>query len=178
MFFVPGIIITIVTFPGVVAHELAHQLFCRLCGVAVFEVKYFQPANPAGYVIHEPVRNPVHQLWIGIGPFIVNTLLAVIIAFPAAIPVMKFSSGNALDYLLLYLSISIGMHAFPSIGDAQTMWNTLWHGEDTPKWLKVVTVPVVGIIYAGAMGSFFWLDLFYGIGVSLGLPVLLIKLMA
>jgi hypothetical protein len=178
MFFIPGIIITIATFPGVVVHELAHQLFCRWCGVAVFEVKYFQPANPAGYVLHEPVRNPVHQLLIGIGPFIVNTLLAVIIAFPAAIPVMKFSSGNPLDYLLLYLSISIGMHAFPSTGDAQTMWQTLWHGENTPVWLKVVLVPVMFIIYAGALGSFFWLDLAYGLAVSLGLPVLLIKMMA
>jgi hypothetical protein len=178
MFFIPGIIITIITFPGVVVHELAHQLFCRWCGVAVFEVKYFQPANPAGYVLHEPVRNPVHQLLIGIGPFIVNTLLAVIIAFPAAIPVMKFSSGNPQDYLLLYLSISIGMHAFPSTGDAQTMWQTLWHGENTPVWLKAVLVPVMVIIYAGALGAFFWLDLAYGLGVSLGLPVLLIKMMA
>ena len=176
--FVPGIVISAVTFPGVVVHEFAHQLFCRMFGVAIFEVKYFQMGNPAGYVIHEPVRNPVHQLLIGIGPFIVNTLLAAIIAFPAAIPVFKFGTGDPLDYLLLYLALSIGMHAFPSTGDAKTMWQSLWHGDDTPKWLKVLTVPVVGIIYLGAIGSFFWLDLFYGMAVSFGLPALLIKMMA
>ncbi|GAA0530078.1 metalloprotease family protein [Chitinophaga japonensis] len=176
--FVPGIVISAVTFPGVVVHEFAHQLFCRLFGVAIFEVKYFQFGNPAGYVLHEPVRNPVHQLWIGIGPFIINSVLAAIIAFPAAIPVFKFGTGSFIDYLLLYLAVSIGMHAFPSTGDAQTMWNSLIRGADTPLWLKVITVPVVGIIYLGALGSFFWLDLLYGMGVSFGLPALLIKVMA
>lgn len=29
MFFIPGQLIALVTFPGVIVHELAHQLFCR-----------------------------------------------------------------------------------------------------------------------------------------------------
>jgi hypothetical protein len=176
--FVPGILITILTFPGVIVHEFAHQLFCRLFGVAVFEVKYFQVANPAGYVIHEIPRNPVHQLLISIGPFIVNSLLALIIAFPAAIPVSQFKSGTLFDYALLYLGISIAMHAFPSLGDAKSMWQILWHGENTPLWLKILAVPVAGLIMIGALGSFFWLDLAYGIFVSIGLPRILVGLFA
>lgn len=176
--FVPGIFIAIVTFPGVIVHEFAHQLFCRLCGVAVFEVKYFQTSNPVGYVKHEPVRNPVHQLLIGTGPFIVNTLLALLIAFPAAIPVFLFNEGTLLDYLLLYLGMAIGMHAFPSTGDAAVVWNTICRGEDVPLWLKIITVPIVGLIYLGALGSVMWLDLIYGMGVAFGLPILIVKYFA
>lgn len=172
--FIPGAVVTAVTFPGVVVHEFAHQLFCRLFRVAVFEVKYFQFGNPAGYVLHEPVRNPVHQLFIGIGPFIVNTILAALIAFPAALPI-KFGEATFVDYLLVYLGVCVGMHAFPSTGDAKTMWNSLMKGEDTPLWLKAVTLPVVGIIYLGALGSFFWLDLFYGAAVALGFPAVLMQ---
>jgi len=174
--YVPGIFIALVTLPGVVVHEFAHQLFCRLFGVAIFDVKYFQMADPVGYVQHEPVRNPLHQLLIGIGPFIVNTMLALIIAFPAAIPVFMFQEGTPLDFLLLYLGMSIGMHAFPSTGDAKVIWATLWHGQNVPLWLKVITVPIVGLIYLGALGSMFWANLAYGMGVAFGLPVLIVQL--
>lgn len=173
--FIPGIFIAAVTFPGVIVHEFAHQLFCRLCGVAIFEVKYFQMDNPVGYVKHEAVRNPVHQLLISTGPFIINTLLALLIAFPAAIPVFLFDEGTLLDYMLLYLGMSIAMHAFPSTGDATVMWHTIWRGENVPVWLKIITVPVTVLIYLGALGSRVWLDLIYGMGVAFGLPILIVK---
>jgi hypothetical protein len=169
--FIPGIAISIVTFPGVIVHELAHQLFCRWCGVAVFEVKYFQTADPVGYVIHEPPKKPIHQLLIGTGPFLINTILAFIIAFPAALPVAQFGGGTFFDYVLLYFAISIGMHAFPSTTDASSMWNTIWHGEDTPIWLKIILVPITGFILLGTLGSFFWLDVAYGVLISIGLPL-------
>ena len=28
---IPGVLISLITFPGVVIHELAHQIFCMLC---------------------------------------------------------------------------------------------------------------------------------------------------
>jgi hypothetical protein len=76
MFFVPGIVITILTFPGVIVHELAHQLFCRWFKVPVFEVVYFQPKNPAGYVLHEVPQHKWQTILISVGPFFINTLAA------------------------------------------------------------------------------------------------------
>lgn len=70
MFFIPGFLITILTFPGVIVHELAHQIFCRICRVAVFDVCYFKFGNPAGYVVHEHPKNAYSQILIGIGPFL------------------------------------------------------------------------------------------------------------
>jgi hypothetical protein len=169
--FIPGVYVAVVTFPGVIVHELAHQLFCRWCGVAVFEVKYFQVANPVGYVLHEPPKKASHSILISTGPFLINSLLAFIIAFPAAIPVAQFSGGTFFDYLLLYLAISIGAHAFPSTTDASTMWNAVWHGENTPIWLKIILVPITGFILLGTLGSFFWLDLIYGVFLSILLPL-------
>lgn len=49
-------------FPGVMVHELAHQLFCRLMGVPVYEVKYFQFADTCGYVAHEPAERPLADM--------------------------------------------------------------------------------------------------------------------
>lgn len=172
--FIPGIIISIVTFPGVIVHELAHQLFCRLFKIPVFEVCYFRFENPVGYVLHEPAPRVYQTVLISVGPFIVNSLLCFIIGFSAALQ-FKFESANVLDYFLMYLAISIGAHAFPSTGDASTLWNAVMKSEQSSWFQKAVVAPIVGFIYLGAFGSFFWLDVIYGGAVALGLPYIIIK---
>jgi len=161
--FLPGILITIVTFPGVIVHELAHQFFCRLRRVAVFEVCYFRFGNPAGYVLHEIPRTAGDHLLIGIAPFFVNSLLGAIIALPGFIPLMHFKSAGPLDYFLAWLGLSITMHAFPSTGDAKGIWKALW-GKRSSFFTKLIGAPVVGLIYLGALGSFFLLRLSDGVG--------------
>jgi hypothetical protein len=175
MFFIPGIVITVLTFPGVIVHELAHQLFCRLFKVPVFKVVYFQAENPAGYVLHEKARNSVQAVFISTGPFILNTILGFLIALPAALQ-YKLDAMNPLDFILLYLGVSIAMHAFPSTGDAQVLWKSVVKAEDASWLSKILVTPIVGFIYLGAMGSFFWLDFIYGIGVAVGLPWMMISL--
>ena len=45
------VLISLVTFPGVIVHEAAHLPFCRLRRMPVVEVCFFRVGNPAGYVI-------------------------------------------------------------------------------------------------------------------------------
>jgi hypothetical protein len=177
MFFIPGIVITFLTFPGVIVHELAHQLFCRIFKVPVFEVCYFRFGNPAGYVIHEATTKTHQTILISSGPFFLNTILGFLIAFPAVFQ-FAFDSANALDYVLIYLGVSIAMHAFPSTGDASALWNAVMSDENASLWSKIVVTPIVGFIYLGAFGSFFWLDVLYGIGVAYGLPKLVVHWLA
>jgi hypothetical protein len=175
--FIPGILITLLTFPGVIVHELAHQLFCRLYKVPVFKVVYFQAQNPAGYVLHEAPESKWQSIMISIGPFFVNTLLGALIALPAALPFFEFDNPSPVDFVLVYFGVSIAMHAFPSTGDASVIWERL-REKDTPLLAKIIGYPVIGLIYLGTLGSFFWLDLLYGIGVAVGLPMLLVNLLS
>ena len=126
-----------------------------------------------GYVIHEKPRNNFHATMISIGPFIINTVLGFIIAFPAALQ-YKFNAATPLDYVLLYLGVSIAMHSFPSTGDAQSLWGQV-SSDETPMLTKILVAPIVGIIYLGALGSFFWLDAIYGVAVAVGLPWLIVR---
>jgi hypothetical protein len=173
--FIPGIVISAVTFPGVIVHELAHQLFCRFFKVPVFKVVYFQFENPMGYVIHEAPANKWHSIWISIGPFIINSFLGALIALPASLPVFVLHDARPLDYLLIYLGVSIAMHAFPSTGDANVIWQVV-KDKNTNLFVRIVGYPIVGLIYLGSLGSFFWLDLIYGIGVAVGIPQLIVSL--
>lgn len=178
---IPGFIISWVTFPGVIVHELAHALFCRMYGVAIYEVKYFHFSTtfgePAGWVLHEPIDRPFANMMIGIGPFFVNTILGALIAAPAAIPVLWFNSNNLLDLLLMWLGISVAMHAFPSTGDARSIWHGM-KSPNAPLLAKVVCAPIVGIIYIGAFASVIWADLLYGLFVAGLLPSIVVRSLA
>lgn len=175
MFFIPGPLIALCTFPGVIVHELAHQLFCRWFKVPVLQVCYFRVGNPAGFVIHEPPTRSYQSLFISIGPFLINTIVGAIVAFPAALPVIKFGSGDLLDYLLIWLGVSIAMHAFPSTGDARSLRQSVRAPGNWPV-ARLLVAPVVGVIYLVTFGRFFWLDLFYGIGIAIGLPSLVVAI--
>jgi hypothetical protein len=167
---IPGFLIAWITFPGVIIHELAHKLFCHWTGTQVLEVCYFRFGNPAGYVIHEKPTTVWKHILIGIGPLFINTALGMLIGLTAL--ALKKTFSEAIEYGLLWLAVSIAMHSFPSSGDAKSIWAAIWDKE-APIFAKIVGTPLVTIIFLGAIGSFFWLDLFYGIGVVVGIPSLL-----
>jgi hypothetical protein len=156
---------------------MAHQLFCRVFRVAIFEVCYFRYGNPAGYVTHEKPINSLHHLMIDIGPFVLNSVSGAIIAFPSAIPVLQFDAGSGLDFLLIWLGVSIAMHAFPSTGDADALRDAVRDKNATP-FTRVVGTPLVGLIHLGAIGSMIWLDVVYGVAIAMLPPKLLVSILA
>jgi hypothetical protein len=163
---IPGFIISILTFPGVIVHEWAHLMMCRLVGVRVHEVCYFRFGNPAGYVVHEAPRNPLANILIGYGPLIINTIVGGILG--GLYWGKETQNGdNTFVYIMVYLGISIAMHSFPSTGDAKSMWSSIW-SKNSSCLAKLIGTPLVGIIFIGAFGSIFWLDLVYGFFVVIG----------
>ncbi|WP_252243818.1 MULTISPECIES: metalloprotease family protein [unclassified Clostridium] len=177
MYFIPGFLISAVTFPGVIVHELAHQIFCRLMQVPVYEVKYFQLSNPCGYVIHEPCDKPLKSFFISIGPFLINTILGMFIMLPASVELFEFRNfDNFLNLILAWLGISILMHAFPSKVDAENMIESILKNKEVPIIFRILVTPIIGLIYIGSYGSVVWLDLIYAIAISIMLPKILVQI--
>ncbi len=175
MFLIPGYIITVLTFPGVIVHEFAHMLLCRLRGVAVLDFCFFRFGDPAGYVVHEETNNFTTTFLISVGPFIVNSLLCIIICFPVLIPMRIFGVVNKFYYVLLWLGISIGMHAFPSIGDAHLLFQQAKKAAVTLHPLAIISLPLVIAIYIANGLRVVWFDYIYGVAIGLGLPTLLLQ---
>ena len=165
MFFIPGFLISIITFPGVIVHEFAHKLFCIMTHTHVREVCYFRFGNPAGYVIHDMPNTIWKHILIGIGPFIVNSIIGLSIG----LIIVFLKDIGQIKYFLVWLGVSIAMHSFPSSGDAKSIWSALWK-EETPLSAKIVGTPLVGCIMLVSLGSMFWLDLFYGVAIIFLLP--------
>ena len=158
-----GFLASILTFPGVIVHEIAHLLMCRILGIKVRKVCYFRFGNPMGYVIHEMPRSAWAGILIGFGPLLVNTALGALLGGPFIGRILA-SAGDSFSYIMVWLGISIAVHSFPSSGDAKAIWSALW-SPSSSMTAKIIGTPLVGIIWLGALGSFFWLDFVYGAAV-------------
>lgn len=173
---IPGVLISLLTFPGVIVHEAAHMLFCKLRGVAVLDVCFFRVGNPAGYVFHETPDDFLTAFLISVGPLIVNSLLCIAVSAPAFVPVRVFELEDPLSYFLLWLGVSIGMHAFPSNQDARILWDHARRAARRMNPLALATFPLVIAIYVANFLSVLWFDYAYGIALAFGAPELLLKM--
>jgi len=156
-----GWLIALATFPGIILHEWAHKFFCDRTGVPVYKTCYFRLGNPAGYVIHAPIDSYGKAFLIATAPFLVNTVIALILFFIAVIIPTGLTTG-----LLCWLGISIAMHAFPSSEDADNLWQyskrVWWHNP-----LVLFGLPVIGLIKLASILSAIWFDLLYAVALLL-----------
>jgi hypothetical protein len=175
MFFIPGFLVAIATFPGIIVHEAGHMLACKLRHVAVFDVRFFRFANPPGFVIHEEITDFNTAFLVAVGPLIANTLLCVLICFPTYLPMRFFGVSSAFSYLLLWLGISIGMHAFPSTHDAHNLYQQAKRAARSANPLAILSFPLVAAIYLANALSVVWFDYIYGIFIGYYLPGIIFR---
>jgi hypothetical protein len=172
---IPGFLIALVTFPGVIVHEAAHLFFCKLRRVAVFDVCYFRIGNPSGYVVHEIPDSFTSSFLIAVGPFLINSCLCVLFCFPALVPVRIFGKEDFICYFLIWLGISIGMHAFPSTQDAKVLWGQAKKAASQFNLLAILSLPLVWLIYLANLLRILWLDYLYGFALGFLLPEMIIN---
>ena len=174
MFFIPGPVIAALSFPGVIVHEAAHMLFCKIRRVMVVDVCYFRFGNPAGFVAHGEINDFTSAFLISVGPLIVNSLLCVVICLPAYYPMQVFDVTPPHSLFLMWVGISIGMHAFPSNQDAQHLMAHAGEAARRGNILAILSYPLVGLIFIANLLSFFWFDVIYGIALGVGIPMLVL----
>ncbi len=177
MFFIPGWLIALLTFPGVICHEIAHRFFCDICGVPVYAACYIRVGNPAGYVVHGPVRSLKSAFLISIGPLIVNTLLCSLISFAAVIPlfILKVADTSFASGLLIWVGISMGMHAFPSNVDMDNFTALVQH-TGTRGLAHIAGKFFSGLFALANVLRFIWFDAIYAFVVASLLPWLVLGL--
>lgn len=152
MSFIPGWLIGLVTFPGIIVHEIGHLLLCRIAGVKVVGWCLFRLKQPMGFVIHEQTESVWKNFMVTFGPFFLNSILTVLIA-----AIYFFIPHIA----ILWLAFSVGAHSFPSTADGKNLWNATIESFGRKKFWNALFLPFVAVIYLGALLSFFWIDFIY-----------------
>jgi len=154
-----GWFVALITFPGIIIHELAHKLLCDFTGVPVYKVCYFRLGNPPGYVVHGSINRYWQALFITTAPFTINTAIAFVL-YALAFTV----TGGIATYILVWLGISIAMHSFPSSEDADGLWRysrkAVWRDP-----LALAGFPIVGLIKLSRVLRIIWFDLIYAVAL-------------
>lgn len=174
MAFVFRILLILASIPGVVVHELGHQILCHLTGTRVLKVCYFRFGIPAGYVMHERPRSVWRHMLISLGPFFVNTAAAFVLGWLALSGRFPGASVWTAKVLPLWLAVAIAMHAFPSYGDAQSFLDAVWT-KGAGFLAKLLGTPVAFLMYLGAFLGNYGLDLVFGLGVGMWAPWRLLR---
>lgn len=174
---VPGPVIALLTFPGVIVHEAAHLFFCKLFGLRVDDFCLFRFGNPAGYVIHEKTEKFTPLFFVSIGPFLINTVLCVVFCTWALLSLSWHRSGS-LAYFFYWLGLSIGMHAIPSTSDLSNLWQVTPTSARRWNLLAIVSLPLVAVLYVMNLGRVIWADLGYGIAVGILGPIAVFRMLA
>jgi len=172
---IPGWLIALATFPGVIVHETGHLLFCRWFKLAVFDVCFFRVGNPAGYVIHENSDDFNTIFFVSMGPFFANSLLCILFCSAAFLPVWELEVADPLAWFFYWLGLSIGMHAFPSTEDLKHIWRLAPRNALRGNPLAILSFPVIVVLYVLNFARFFWADLGYGIAIGILAPLGIFK---
>lgn len=177
MFFIPGWLVSIITFPGVIVHELGHKLFADFAALPVYEVKYFQFKNPAGYVAHGETNDLKKSFIVTTGPFLLNSVLCFLICFSAGISYywLKIEQTEFLSLAILWLGVSIGMHAFPSNHDLENFTNLVHINYSERKILQMFSKVFAFTFITANTLRIFWIDVLYAFLIGFLLPYGLIK---
>lgn len=172
--FIPGVLISLVTFPGVIMHEISHRFMCDLFHVPVYEIGYFNIfSKTAGHVQHGHVEKLKHNLMISLAPLFFNSILCMLLTLPfnsmLIIPVWTKSYFTPLYLILWWIGISMGANAFPSNQDVN---NVIMAAEDNTYFSLRLLSYIIRLLN---LLSTFWMSFIYALGISFILPIVLFR---
>lgn len=173
------LIVSFLTFPGVMLHEFAHAWACRRLGIRVLKVCYLRLGNPLGYVLHEQPEYAAQHIMVAVAPFFVSTSAALAVSLVSSLLAASPAAAKFRDLAVpvgAWLSFSMALHAFPSSGDG----DALWHGVTSPGvsfFAKLLLAPVVGLIRLGQAGAVVWLHALFAVAVVALPPVALVAIL-
>jgi hypothetical protein len=108
-------VVTIAVGPGILAHEYAHVLACRLTGVEIRQRPSLALFESVATFEHEPVETFVQDYAIAVAPLVVNSALALL-----SFVVMSWLDPP-IAFLALWLGIAFGLTALPSDQDTASL---------------------------------------------------------
>jgi hypothetical protein len=143
-------VVSLLTLPGVVLHELAHQFVAEVFDLEVREVDY------TSHVVHEAPRTLTQAVLVATAPLAVNTAFAVAAVFLALGGVPADPASLALTWphaVAVFLAFALLFRAMPSTRDVRNVFTAArrlfgWRRPHVVV-LFVLLVPVLLPLYLG-----------------------------
>jgi hypothetical protein len=113
-------LVTLVLFPGILTHEVAHLLACYLIGVKVHSSLSLNFVEDDVSIEHAPVTSFPADLAIAVAPFVLNSVLII-----STLIGVKWAYGTPKAAIFIWLAICFDFTAFPSESDTRSLLQTV-----------------------------------------------------
>ncbi|RNC88221.1 MAG: hypothetical protein ED556_03285 [Winogradskyella sp.] len=153
-----GLLVQIITFPGIIFDQFSNKLACDLLEVKVHEVKYLQSEAPISYIIHDIPESYFKIFSLSIIPFMISTLTAILL-FTIG---YSFGEESIIFFIFCWLGISVAAHAFPNKKNGSLLWQKSISEVKAGNYIALLGFPLVVIIYLAQILHYVWLDIIYG----------------
>lgn len=156
-------VIAILLFPGVIVHEAAHVLLCKLFGVRVYDVRYFSIGKRMGYVEHDRSPVPLQDTLIGLGPLLINPLVGFGLGALLLNVTWRHLLQGPIYLIYCWLGLSVATMGAPSFSDVSEARHLAIWGNSAIT--RIVSSCLMSLALVGAIASVFLLDLVCGVAV-------------
>lgn len=164
-----GLLIRIITFPGIIFDAIINNLVCQHLEIKVNKINYLAIFGGNAVEIENP-NNYSKLFKLSIIPFIFMTILALPFSYLAA----YYNEGDKFLFFA-WLGVSIAAHAFPETAIGKLLWEQSKIEIKEKNYLAIFGFPLVVIIYLFRILHVLWLDIIYGIGIIYFLQEYIIK---
>lgn len=158
------------TFPGVILHELVHAIMCKVFGIQIQEICYLRYGKPSGYIVHSACNSFISQFCITVGPLLINTVLGGYLGYKY---MYLHPDAPTFDRVFfLWLAVSFLVHSFPSVQDVKNFHKVL---KKESELIQLLNMPILICLYVIGHSAYFWVELGYAWLVVFQLPLYLQK---
>ena len=161
----------ILTFFGAYLRTFWEHVACRLCKIAVEDIRAFKSGEMCGHVEHEMVKKTSHSFIVCWLPFTMNFFIGCMLLMSGAYKLIYIgATDSAFDYAALWLGISCLTNCSPSFEDAIAFKDNLYKGGGFTR--KIILTPFFVVFYVMSFLERFGLTLLLAIGFSIAFPYL------
>ena len=171
------IIVKYLTFVGAYMKGFFEQLSCRVYEVLIEDGRYLTATELCGHVEHEIIKKRSVSFGVCFFPFLFNLILGLVFVSVGSMNVyflgefFNYNKGivHILNFVFLWLGISMLTNLFPQIEDALTL-RELIYGKNTNIVLKILAAPIFAVLYCGAFLERWGITFLTSIAFSLAVP--------
>lgn len=161
----------IITFFGAYLRTFWEHVACRLCKIAVEDIRAFKVGEMCGHVEHEVVKKTSHSFLICWLPFTMNFLIGCMLLLSGAYKLIYLGvTDSVFYYVTLWLGVSCLANCTPSFEDVITLKDNIYSGDSFTA--KIVLSPFFAVCYVMSFLERFGITLLLAIGFSIIFPYL------
>lgn len=159
----------IITFFGTYLRTFWEHVACRLCKVAVEDIRAFKNNEMCGHVDHEMVKKASHSFLICWLPFTMNFILGTMLLLSGAYKLIYIGvTDSVFYYVTFWLGISCFANCTPSFEDVIAFKENLYSGEGFTR--KIILSPFFAVCYVMSFLEKAGITLLLAVGFSILFP--------